>query len=73
MDLTLGNAAALRAAEILEGAQIIPIHADSWAHFRQSTAQMKTLFEAHGRGKQLLVLAPGDSIVVSGCRPDTGG
>ena len=56
MDLTLGNAAALRVAEILMGAHIIPIHAGSWAHYRQSTAEMNKLFDAHGLGEQLTVL-----------------
>ncbi|HEY8700141.1 MAG TPA: MBL fold metallo-hydrolase [Arthrobacter sp.] len=63
-DLTLGNDAALEASKILAGAVIIPVHADSWAHFRQTTAQMRELFEADGSGDRLLVLKPGETATV---------
>jgi L-ascorbate metabolism protein UlaG (beta-lactamase superfamily) len=63
-DLTLGNDAALAVSKILSRAVIVPIHADSWAHFRQTTAQMRELFEANGHGDKLLVLSPGETATV---------
>jgi L-ascorbate metabolism protein UlaG (beta-lactamase superfamily) len=63
-DLTLGNKAVLEASKILRGAVIIPVHADSWAHFRETTAQMRELFEADGSGHRLLVLEPGETATV---------
>lgn len=63
-DLTMGNDTALEASKILAGAVIIPVHADSWAHFRQTTAEMRELFEADGSGDRLLVLKPGETATV---------
>lgn len=61
-DLTLGNEAALQVAEILQEATIVPVHTDSWAHFRQSVDDMKAFFTTNGRGEQLLVLTPGETV-----------
>lgn len=63
-DLTLGNDAALEVSKILAEALIIPVHADSWAHFRQTSGQMRELFEADGSGDRLLVLKPGETATV---------
>lgn len=40
-DLTMGNDAALEVSKILAEALIIPVHTDSLAHFRQTSAQMR--------------------------------
>jgi L-ascorbate metabolism protein UlaG (beta-lactamase superfamily) len=57
--LTLSNADAVRAAELLGSATVVPVHADGWAHFSQSSAQLRAAYEAAGIGDRLAVVAPG--------------
>jgi L-ascorbate metabolism protein UlaG (beta-lactamase superfamily) len=60
--LTLTNDAALEAARILNAAKVIPVHADSWGHFRQGQDQMRDTFEAAGMADRIVVLHPGESV-----------
>ncbi|HEX4358842.1 MAG TPA: MBL fold metallo-hydrolase [Pseudonocardia sp.] len=57
--LTLSNDDAVRAAELLGSATVIPVHADGWAHFSQSPAQLRAAYEAAGIGDRLVVVRPG--------------
>lgn len=60
--LTLSNDAALQVSKLLgDATTVVPIHAEGWAHFTQTPAEMRELFDANGRGDRLLVLRPGES------------
>lgn len=62
--ITFSDETATDAAEILAGATIIPVHADSWAHFSQTTSSMKKVADARGVGDRVIALAPGDTVEV---------
>lgn len=59
--ITLSNENVLEAAKILDTAVIVPIHTDSWAHFRQRSSQLRELFEANHLRDRLIALEPGES------------
>lgn len=51
-------------ADVLSGAAIIPIHADSWEHFTQTTESAKAVADTKGVGSRIYALSPGDSVSV---------
>jgi L-ascorbate metabolism protein UlaG (beta-lactamase superfamily) len=61
--LTLSNENAVKAAAILDGATIVPVHADSWDHFSQTSFQLADLFEREGLGDRIRALEPGQSTI----------
>lgn len=63
--LTLSNEDAVQVAEILEEATIVPVHADSWAHFSQTSAELKQMFEEKHLGHRIVVLKPGEKAKVA--------
>lgn len=63
--LTLSNEDAVQAAGILGDAIIIPVHADSWAHFSQTSTELKQMFEEEGLGHRIVVLKPGQKAKVN--------
>ncbi|MEU3471874.1 MBL fold metallo-hydrolase [Rhodococcus sp. NPDC006774] len=63
--ITLSNERALQAAEILEGATIVPVHADSWKHFREDTDDLRAIFERAGLSDRLRVIDRGAQVTVA--------
>lgn len=59
--ITFSDETAADATEVLAGATIIPVHADSWGHFTQTTASMKAVAETRGVAERVVALAPGQS------------
>ncbi|GAA5153036.1 MBL fold metallo-hydrolase [Pseudonocardia eucalypti] len=62
--VTFSDETATEAAEVLAGATIVPVHADSWAHFSQTTKSMKAFAEGRGVGDRVIALTPGQSAAV---------
>ncbi len=62
--ITFSDETATEAAEVLAGATIVPVHADSWEHFSQTTASMKKLADERGIGDRVIALAPGETAMV---------
>jgi len=62
--ITFSDETATEAAAVLAGATIIPVHADSWEHFSQTTASMKKLADERGVGDRVIALVPGETAVV---------
>lgn len=60
--ITLSDESAVEVAKILNKAIIIPVHADSWEHFSQTTASMKQLADSEGVGDRVVALVPGESV-----------
>ncbi|WP_311208401.1 MULTISPECIES: MBL fold metallo-hydrolase [unclassified Aeromicrobium] len=59
--ITFSDETATEAAEVLAGAQIIPIHADSWQHFTQTTSSMKAVASEHGFSDRVIAMHPGQT------------
>jgi L-ascorbate metabolism protein UlaG (beta-lactamase superfamily) len=59
--LTMTNEAAVHAAQIMNSATVIPVHAEGWAHFKQSPDQMRDAFQAAGIADRIVVIRPGQS------------
>ncbi|WP_416429764.1 MBL fold metallo-hydrolase [Paenarthrobacter nicotinovorans] len=59
--MTLSNEDALAAAGTLGEAVIVPVHADSWAHFSQTTEGLKQMFDERGFSDRIVALKPGQS------------
>ncbi|VXC34346.1 MBL fold metallo-hydrolase [Arthrobacter sp. 8AJ] len=62
--LAFSDEMAVAAAEILENATILPIHADSWEHFSQTAESMKKLATDKGIGERVIALTPGQMATV---------
>lgn len=60
--LTMTNEDALEAAAIMPDATIVPVHADSWAHFSQDTQQLGDLFRKAGLEARVCVVEPGETV-----------
>ena len=60
--LTLTPEAAVRAAEELAPATIVPIHQDGWAHFTADAGDLEAAFADAGLGSRLRRVLPGDTI-----------
>lgn len=59
--ITFSDETATDATEVLANATIIPVHADSWGHFTQTTASMKAAATLRGVSDRVVALAPGQS------------
>ena len=60
--ITLSNEMTLEVAQrILPDSVIVPVHEDSWAHFTQDSAGIRTLFRDAGLSSRIVVLEPGQS------------
>lgn len=57
--LTLTAAGAVEAARLLGDAVVVPVHADSWAHFSEGVDDVVRAFAAAGLSERLRVLEPG--------------
>jgi L-ascorbate metabolism protein UlaG (beta-lactamase superfamily) len=57
--LTLTAADAVEAARLLGDALVVPVHADSWAHFSEDVGDVVRAFGEAGLGERLQVLEPG--------------
>ncbi|GAA4159369.1 MBL fold metallo-hydrolase [Gryllotalpicola daejeonensis] len=58
--LTLSGRKAARAAELLDPAWVVPVHAEGWAHFTQGVAEVVEAFDDADLGHLLRVLEPGE-------------
>jgi hypothetical protein len=47
---------------------IVPLHSDGWAHFRQSSADLRASFDVLGFGARLKLLEPGIATVIEAPR-----
>jgi len=62
--LTLGSAEAPEAAAILQARAVIPVHNEGWAHFTNTPWSVVEAFRAAGRNDQLVLLKPGQRVVL---------
>jgi L-ascorbate metabolism protein UlaG (beta-lactamase superfamily) len=62
--ITFSDDTATDATEVLARATIIPVHADSWEHFTQTTTSMKEVATTRGVSDRVVALAPGESVKV---------
>lgn len=60
--ITFSDETATDATEILARATVLPVHADSWAHFSQTTSSMKKVADERGVGDRVIALAPGETV-----------
>lgn len=64
--LTFDSAQMARAAEILGGPVIIPVHVDGWRHLTEDPDAIPGAFAARGLADRLLILRPGEITPVPG-------
>jgi hypothetical protein len=50
---------AIETAQAFPDAAIVPVHHDSWQHFKQSGEDLRKTFSALGFGARLRLLEPG--------------
>jgi L-ascorbate metabolism protein UlaG (beta-lactamase superfamily) len=62
--LTLTAEDAARAAELLPGAVVVPIHQEGWAHFTSSPADLEDAFARAGLTDRLRPVAPGEEVAL---------
>lgn len=63
-ELTLTAETAAQAATILTEAQVVPVHAEGWAHFRETVEDLRTAFASAGTADRLRVIAPGETLAL---------
>uniref|UniRef100_Q07TP3 Metallo-beta-lactamase domain-containing protein n=1 Tax=Rhodopseudomonas palustris (strain BisA53) TaxID=316055 RepID=Q07TP3_RHOP5 len=63
--LTMDVNDVIETARAFAGATIVPLHAEGWAHFRQSQHDLRVSFETLGFGKRLILLAPGEPTAIA--------
>ncbi|GGG61668.1 MBL fold metallo-hydrolase [Kocuria dechangensis] len=63
-ELTLTAAGAVEVARLLPAARIVPVHAEGWAHFTESFADLQEAFTGAGLTDRLLVAGPGATLAV---------
>jgi L-ascorbate metabolism protein UlaG (beta-lactamase superfamily) len=63
--LTLTADTAVQAARELDGATIVPIHQDGWAHFTSGVDDVRRTFAAAGLTERLRLVAPGEEVALS--------
>jgi L-ascorbate metabolism protein UlaG (beta-lactamase superfamily) len=63
-DLTLNARTALEAARLLGDAQIVPVHAEGWAHFSETPQRLELVFQLAGLGDRLRIPAPGQQFAL---------
>jgi L-ascorbate metabolism protein UlaG (beta-lactamase superfamily) len=64
--LTLTSTQAAEAAQILDAAQVIPLHFNSWRHFTEGGENLSRAFAEADLGERLILLAPGQSSIAVG-------
>jgi L-ascorbate metabolism protein UlaG (beta-lactamase superfamily) len=57
--LTLGGAGVAEVARLLGAPLVVPVHAEGWAHFSESVADVETAFAEAGLSRVLRVPTPG--------------
>ncbi|WP_426311085.1 MBL fold metallo-hydrolase [Cellulosimicrobium sp. E-16] len=62
--LTLGGAGVAEVARLLRAPVVVPVHAEGWAHFSESVADVERAFAATGLSGVLRVPTPGVPLVV---------
>jgi L-ascorbate metabolism protein UlaG (beta-lactamase superfamily) len=62
--LTLTPETAVEAARILEGATIVPVHQEGWAHLSFGPEDLVEAFEEAGLADRLRACAPGETVVL---------
>lgn len=60
--LTLTGEAAAAAAQTLEAAAVVPVHAEGWKHFSEGHSELRIAFGAHGLEDRLLIPTPGEKL-----------
>jgi L-ascorbate metabolism protein UlaG (beta-lactamase superfamily) len=63
--LTLTPETAVEAARILEGATIVPVHQEGWAHFSFGPEDLRRAFVEAGEGDRLRPMAPGEQVALA--------
>ncbi|MET7770213.1 MBL fold metallo-hydrolase [Nocardia sp. NPDC005366] len=63
-DGTLNARTALRAAELLGDAVIVPVHAEGWAHFSETLDYLARVFDYAGRGGRLRIPRAGEAMAI---------
>lgn len=63
--LTFSNEDALEFARAVPDAVIVPIHNDSWVHFKQDANSLLDVFSSAGAERRLIIIAPGSREVVA--------
>ncbi|MDQ1128360.1 MBL fold metallo-hydrolase [Microbacterium sp. SORGH_AS_0888] len=63
--ITLSNERALEVSDLLPHAVIVPIHNDSWKHFREDNAHLRAVFAGAGAEDRLRIVERGASEVVA--------
>ena len=64
-NLTMNANDAIEAARTFAGAPIVPLHADSWAHFTESEDDLELAFKVLGHGDRLQRIKHGIPAVFS--------
>jgi len=62
--ITMDTNDAIETARAFPDAVIVPVHTDGWAHFRQSSADLRATFDTLGFGSRLRILEPGVATVI---------
>ena len=62
--LTMDTNDTIETARAFPDAVIVPLHSDGWAHFRQSSGDLRSSFDTLGFGARLRLLEPGVATVI---------
>jgi L-ascorbate metabolism protein UlaG (beta-lactamase superfamily) len=62
--LTMDTNDTIETARAFPDAVIVPLHSDGWAHFRQSSGDLRSSFDTLGFGARLKLLEPGVATVI---------
>jgi L-ascorbate metabolism protein UlaG (beta-lactamase superfamily) len=62
--LTMDTNDTIETARAFPDAVIVPLHSDGWAHFRQSSVDLRASFDVLGFGARLKLLEPGVATVI---------
>jgi L-ascorbate metabolism protein UlaG (beta-lactamase superfamily) len=57
--LTMDTNDTIETARAFPDAMIVPLHSEGWAHFRQSSSDLRSSFDTLGFGARLRILEPG--------------
>jgi L-ascorbate metabolism protein UlaG (beta-lactamase superfamily) len=60
-NLTLDSDQAARAAQLLDGGVVIPVHTEGWQHFTQGPDTITDAVARRGEQERLVLLGPGES------------
>lgn len=62
--LTMDTNDVIETARTFARANIVPLHAEGWAHFRQNQQDLRTSFDTLGFADRLILLPPGETIEI---------